>query len=84
MRPSVGKSSSTLGAVKISFERFAKSILRKISVSGVFRGGTHCWNGVERIQENKKATNSRGFFVLCLGARSWTRTSDPLINSQVL
>ena len=33
---------------------------------------------------NDKAHHEVGFVVCEYGARSWTRTNDPLINSQVL
>ena len=37
---------------------------------------------VERSPKKKPAIRIAGFLVS--GARSWTRTNDPLINSQVL
>ena len=36
----------------------------------------------EKLFENKKATEIGGFYFCC--SPSWTRTKDPLINSQML
>lgn len=46
---------------------------------------THCLHSrslVAALLKIKKKTSEEVFFLF--GARSWTRTNDPLINSQVL